>query len=121
MKLLLDEMYPPALAEALRARGVEARTVVDVGLAGRPDHDVLAAAEEGGFALLTENVGDFARLATDRLTAGGHHHGVLVALSSRFSRRRAGMGDIVAAITGAAGEDLRDRLVYPGRPGGTLQ
>ncbi len=35
LKLLLDEMYPPALAEALRVSGIEARTVADVGLAGR--------------------------------------------------------------------------------------
>ncbi len=98
MKLLLDEMCPPALAEALRVSGIEARTVVDVGLAGRSGSDVLAAAEANGYVLLTENVADFARLAADHLTTGGHHPGVLIALSSRFSRRRAGISAIVSAI-----------------------
>ena len=98
MKLLLDEMYPPALAEALRVSGIEARTVVDVGLAGRSGSDVLAAAEANGYVLLTENVADFARLAADHPTTGGHHPGVLIALSSRFSRRRAGISAIVSAI-----------------------
>ena len=83
-------MYPPALAEALRADGIEAFTVVERGLGGRSDSDVLAAAAEDGYALLTENVADFARIAAERLTAGAHHAGVLIALSSRFSRRPTG-------------------------------
>jgi len=40
--------------------------------------------------LLTENVADFVRIASDHLSTGGHHPGVLVALSSRFSRRPSG-------------------------------
>ena len=116
MKLLLDEMYPPALAEALRTSGIEARTVADMGLAGRSDPDVLAAAETDGYVLLTENVADFARLATEHLTTGGHHPGVLIALSSRFSRRRAGINAIIAAIEAVANENLQDRLVYLDKP-----
>ena len=61
MKLLLDEMYPPALAEALRANGIEARTVTEAGLAGRSDPNVLASAAADGYVLLTENVADFVR------------------------------------------------------------
>ena len=120
MKLLLDEMYPPALADALRASGIEARTVADVGLAGRSDSDVLAAAEASGYVLLTENVADFARLAADHLTTGGHHLGVLIALSSRFSRRRAGISAIVSAIGTVVNETLQDRLVYLEKPPGSV-
>lgn len=109
-------MYSPALAEALRVSGIEARTVADAGLAGRSDSDVLADADANGYVLLTENVADFARLAADRLTAGGHHLGVLIALSSRFSRRRAGISAIVSAIVPVADEALQDRLVYLEKP-----
>lgn len=116
MKLLLDEMYPPALAEALRARGIEARTVADVGLAGRSDADVLAAAQANGSVVLTENVADFARLASEHLTSGGHHPGVLLALSSRFSRRPTGISAIVAAIGAVADDISEDRLVYLEKP-----
>ena len=116
MKLLLDEMYPPALAETLRADGVVASTVAERGLAGRSDSDILAVAADDGYALLTENVSDFARLAAERLTAGGHHRGVLIALSSRFSHRPNGIPKIAAAIRAIGGEALDDRLVYLEQP-----
>ncbi len=111
MRLALDEMYPPALAQELRAAGLDALTVAELGLAGRSDPDVFAAAVAQRRVLLTENVADFARIAADHLTRGAQHPGVLIALSSRFStpsgaphaRRRA------AAVVG---EPLDDRVVY---------
>jgi predicted nuclease of predicted toxin-antitoxin system len=112
LKLLLDEMYPPALAEALRAGGIGSVTVAEAGLAGRSDLDVMATAATEGYVLLTENVADFVRIATDHLSTGGHHPGVLVALSSRFSRRRGGLNAIAAAVRAVARQDLDDRLVY---------
>ena len=116
MKLLLDEMYPPALAVALRAHGIEASTIIELGLGGRSDLDVLAAAAAEGLVVLTENVSDFARIGADRLTAGEHHPGVLVALSSRFSRRPSGINAIVTAVSAVAEQDVRDRLVYLDAP-----
>jgi len=116
-------MYPPALAVALRRRGIEASTVVELGLAGRSDPDILSAATVDGYAVLTENIADFGRIAGERLTAGEHHHGVLIALSSRFSRRPGGIPGIVAAVVALVDDHLEDRLVYLesasslGRPG----
>jgi Domain of unknown function (DUF5615) len=112
VKLLLDEMYADKLAQALRDQGVDAVTVGELGLAGRPDSDVFAAATDGGYALLTENVSDFARLCGDHVATGGHHGGVLIALSSRFSRRPAGWRAIMTAATAVAADQLDDRLVY---------
>jgi hypothetical protein len=40
-----------------------------------------------GYAVLTENVSDFARIADEHVVASGHHCGVLIALSSRFRVR----------------------------------
>lgn len=116
MKLLLDEMYPPALAGALRAAGIHAATAAEVWLGGRSDADVFAMAIAEGYTLLTENVADFARIAADHVTAGQHHRGVLVALSSRFSRRPAGRGPLVAAILAIACEPVDDRIVYLEHP-----
>jgi predicted nuclease of predicted toxin-antitoxin system len=116
LKFLLDEMYPPALAEVLRTGGIEASTVVERGLAGRSDPDVLSAAAEYAYVLLTENVSDFTPLAAERLTAGGHHRGVLIALSSRFSRRPSGIPRICAAVRTLVDEKLEDRLVYLEEP-----
>ncbi|HLM85709.1 MAG TPA: DUF5615 family PIN-like protein [Solirubrobacteraceae bacterium] len=112
MKLLLDEMYPAALAEALRAVDIDVSTVVKLGLAGCSDPEVFAAAVADGYMLLTENVADFARISAEHLTAGNHHPGVLIALSSRFSRRPAGVGALVAAICAVVDEVLADRIVY---------
>jgi hypothetical protein len=90
LRLLLDEMYSPALASALRDAGIDAVTVAELGLAGRPDPDMLAAAVAADRAVLTENTADFTRIGTEHLEAGRHHPGILIALSSRFSRRPSG-------------------------------
>ena len=116
MTLLLDEMYPAALAEALRAAGIDATTVAEQKLAGVSDIEVFAAAVAGGHALLTENVGDFTRIAAEHSTVGGHHHGLLIALSSRFSRRRAGIPSLVEAIEDVGDQTLDDRIIYLKRP-----
>ena len=116
MKLLLDEMYPPALADALRAAGIDVSTVAERGLAGRSDPDILAAAAADGYVVFTQNVSDFARLAAERLTAGGHHGGLLIALSSRFSRRPSGIPKIAAAVRRIADDELEDRVVYLEQP-----
>jgi Domain of unknown function (DUF5615) len=116
VKVLLDEMYPARLAAGLRADGIEATTVAELGLAGSADPDVFAAAVAGGYAVLTENVGDFTRLAAEHITAGGHHYGLLIALSSRFSRQPAGSAALVTAVKDAAQQSLDDRVVYLKQP-----
>jgi hypothetical protein len=116
VKLLLDEMYPPALAEALRADGIETITLADLQLRGSRDPEVFAAAIAGGYVLLTENVGDFTRIAAEHSTSGAHHHGLLIALSSRFSRRPSGAKPLAVAIVATAKQDLRDRVVYLDTP-----
>ena len=112
MKLLLDEMYPAALAQALREQGVTTETVAALGLTGRSDHDVFAAAVADGYAVVTENVADFTRIAGEHVAGGHHHPGVLIALSSRFSRRPSGRDKLAAAILTQCGEPLDDRVVY---------
>ncbi|HEY4917416.1 MAG TPA: DUF5615 family PIN-like protein [Solirubrobacteraceae bacterium] len=112
MKLLLDEMYSPRLAEALRVAGIDASTVAELGLAGAADPEVLAAAIAEERVLLTENVADFTRISAELLIAGRHHPGVLIALSSRFSRRVAGAGPLVTAIQELAEQELNDCLVH---------
>ncbi len=116
MKILADEMYPDALADGLQAVGVDTRNVSALKLAGSPDIEVFAAAIAGGYTVLTENVADFTRIAAERSNAGGHHHGLLIALSSRFSRRPHGIEPLIGAIQAVAGERLDDRIVYLEQP-----
>lgn len=112
MKVLVDEMYPAAVAEALRASGIDAATVADLRLGGAPDAEIFGAAVAGGLCVLTENVGDFARIAAEHSAGGGHHTGVLIALSSRLSRRPAGRQPLVDAIRAIADEPVEDRVIY---------
>jgi hypothetical protein len=112
VKVLVDEMYPAAVAEALQAVGIEATTVAELRLAGASDPEVFGAAVAGGCSVLTENVGDFTRIAAQHSTAGGHHDGVLIALSSRISRRPAGLQPLIAAIKAVADEQIEDRVIY---------
>jgi hypothetical protein len=112
VKIVVEEMYPATVAGALEAAGIEATTVADLRLAGASDPEVFGAAVAGGYSVLTENVGDFARIAAEHSTAGGHHHGVLIALSSRLSRRPAGIGPLIAAIQALATEQIADRVMY---------
>jgi predicted nuclease of predicted toxin-antitoxin system len=112
VRLLLDEMYSPTLADALRTVGIDAVTVAGLGLSGRSDLDLFAAAVADDYVVLTENVADFARIAAEHVTAGQHHPGVLIALSSRFSRCSAGRAVLVTAVRAAVQEPLQDRVVY---------
>jgi Domain of unknown function (DUF5615) len=59
--LLLDEMYPPALAARLRERGMDAIAVKEFAeLAGLDDEAILALAKLDNRVLVSENVADFA-------------------------------------------------------------
>jgi hypothetical protein len=103
--VLLDEMYPPALAGRLRGLGHDVLAVleVEVGLAARSDEDVLAWAARNDRCLVTENVADFARLAQQ----GAAHCGLIPVSARRFPRTSAGLhrlGDALDAVL--AGEQL---------------
>lgn len=94
--LLLDEMYPPALAQQLRASGHDVVAVLDVevGLASRTDEDVLAWAARNNRCVMTENVSDFARLAQP----GFGHAGILFVSSRRFPRTASGLPRLAKAL-----------------------
>lgn len=69
MRLLLDEMFPPALAEQLRSRGHDVLSVHDaaVRLKGLSDPELFEAAVVLDCVLVTENTADFRRLETEAL------------------------------------------------------
>lgn len=93
-RLLLDEMYPPLLADMLRDKGHDVRAVAgSAELAGADDATVLDAATADGCCLLTENVRDFAVLA--RYTT---HPGLLLANSRRWPHSRNGIAQLAAAL-----------------------
>jgi hypothetical protein len=111
--LLLDEMYPPALAQRLRDSGHDVLAVLDVevGLASRSDEDVLAWAARSNRCVVTENVSDFARLASQ----GVAHSGLIFVLAQRYPRTANGLvrlGDALEALLAAKQLPGRDGVVW---------
>jgi hypothetical protein len=99
VKLLLDEMYPARLARALRERGADAEGVDERSpLRGLADEELLVVAAREGRALVSENVADFMRLYGEWGAAGRRHAGIVIALSSRFSRIPAGYEALVDSL-----------------------
>ncbi|GIH06602.1 hypothetical protein Rhe02_46690 [Rhizocola hellebori] len=94
--ILLDEMYPPVLAQQLRERGHDVVAVLDieVGLGAKSDEEVLAWAARSERCLVTENVADFARLAA----LGVEHAGIIFVSAQRFPRTSRGLGRVIEAI-----------------------
>lgn len=93
--LLLDEMYPPAVAQRLRDHGHDVVAVleVEVGLASRSDDDVLGWAARHERCVVTENVRDFARLARTV-----PHAGIILVSAQRFPRTASGLARLGAAL-----------------------
>jgi hypothetical protein len=66
VKWLIDEMLPPALAEALASMGHDAVAVADLQMQGASDEEVLDRAVTEGRTIVTENFADFATLVGRR-------------------------------------------------------
>lgn len=102
MKLFVDEMFPAALAERLRARGHDVESVHDPDSeahAGAPDEDVFAAAATSGRALVTENVADFRRLEATALADGDAAPMLVFTTNRQFPRGdKRTLGHLVAAL-----------------------
>lgn len=94
VRLLLDEMYPPRLAELLRQHGHDVLAAVAVPeLVGIDDPALLDAATADGRCLVTENVRDFAVLLRHV-----DHAGVLFVHGRRWPRTRDGIHRLAVAL-----------------------
>lgn len=104
MRLLLDEMYSPRIAEQLRARGRDVASVHDPGyraLEGEPDEEVWAAALAADRVLVTENVQDFRRIETDALASAQPTARLIFTTDRQFPRGNpATIGRLVTALDG---------------------
>lgn len=93
-RLLLDEMYPPTLADLLCQIGHDVVAVAArADLVGLDDAAILQAATAEERCLVTENIRDFAILA--RQTS---HGGVLFVHGQRWARTRHGIHRLATAL-----------------------
>jgi len=93
-RLMLDEIYPPALADMLRDQGHDVVAVAgSPELAGSPDEAVLEAAISQARCLVTENVRDFVVLARHV-----RHGGILLVNAERWPRTPAAIKRLADAL-----------------------
>ena len=98
MKLLLDEMLSPDIAEQLRERGHDVQAVAASEHAELDDSEVLAIARAQQRAVVTNNVRDFRPLHIAAVQPGGGGHYGMLFMSGSFRRRKADIDRIVAAL-----------------------
>ena len=98
MKLLLDEMLSPKIAEQLRERGHDVEAVAASEHAELDDPDVHDMARSQQRAVLTNNVRDFRPLHVTAVQPGGDGHYGLVFMSGTFRRTRDDLGRTVEAL-----------------------
>jgi nucleoside-diphosphate-sugar epimerase len=97
-RLLLDEIFPNAMAEQLNAKGHDVRAVVaSPEFAGRPDEEILIGAVEAGRALVTADIKDFMPIDARYRAAGRVHAGLIMVSTKTFPRNRT----YVTAVTSA--------------------
>jgi hypothetical protein len=98
VRLLLDEMLSPGIAELLRGRGHDVEAVAGSEHAELSDPDVLALARAQQRALVTNNVRDFRPLHVAAVQAGGAGHYGMIFMGSSFRRSKADVGRIADAL-----------------------
>ena len=106
VKLLLDEMHAPVIADALTADGWDVLAVAaSPSLRSTSDEELRAYATAEGRALVTENIVDFAVIATRWAAEQRSHAGLIFTNPKRFNRATiAYPGNLVVAL-GALLED----------------
>ena len=98
-RLLLDEMFPKAMADQLNAKGHDVRAVVaDPEFAGLPDEDILIGATEAGRALVTANIKDFMPIDARYRAANRAHAGLIMVSSKTFPQSRAYVTAVTTAL-----------------------
>ncbi len=106
MRLLLDEMYSPAIAEQLRARGHDVESVHDPPeLAAAPDRQLLLAMHGEQRAIVTNNTNDFMPLVHEAIQTGSGFSGVIFTSDRSLPRSRNTIGTFVRLL-----ENLLKRL-----------
>lgn len=87
MRLLLDEMYPHAIAEQLRNQDHDVDAVtLRAELRALPDPEIFATAQREMRAVVTENIADFSDIADGYDRRGDAHHGLVLVDPGKYQR-----------------------------------
>ena len=111
LRFFTDEDLYGAIAPALRNRGFDAVSTPEAGQLGALDEDQLAWAAGNGRVLVTFNVGDFAALHTEWLSAGKHHAGIVLSAQLDIGELLKRLVRLAAAMDA---DSMADRLEFLG-------
>jgi hypothetical protein len=99
------------LVQALRARGVDVITALEVGRIERQDEEHLDYAAAQGRVLYSFNVGDFCRLHTAFLAQGKSHAGIILARQQRYSVGEQ-MHRLLKLIAAKSAEEMKNQVEF---------
>lgn len=100
---MLDEMFTPRIAEALRAQGIDCQAVTETPvLRALDDADVLDIALDEGRALVTNNVADFELLRRQRVAENRPVPDLIYTSDHAFPRDRRFVQRLIDALGAAA-------------------
>jgi len=98
-KLMLDEMFSPAISTVLRERGHDVVAVADrADLRSLGDESIFGAATAEKRWLVTENVKDLRPILLSAMQSGTPMTGILFTSSRTFPRSRQNPGPLVEAL-----------------------
>jgi hypothetical protein len=114
--LLLDEMFPEAMADQLCAKGHDVRAVVTTpGFAGLPDEEILIGAAEAGRALVTPNIKDFMPIDARYRATGRTHAGLIMVSTKTFPQNREYAAAVTTALNSllaSTSDELAGQIVF---------
>jgi hypothetical protein len=118
VRLLLDEHYSPEIARQLRNRGHDVIAVAErPDLTSLSDRDILVRGASERRAVVTNNVGDFARLFHEFLSFEVDHFGIIFTDDRSMPRNKSGVGLFVKVLDGVlttlpADDGLRNQQLW---------
>ena len=114
LRLLLDEMLSPSIAEQLRDRGHEVEAVKGSEHEQLSDPEVMDLARSEQRAVVTNNLVDFRPLHNEAITPGGAGHWGMVFMPGKYRRTKADTGGIVEALEAKLAEFPKDDSLVDG-------
>jgi len=120
LKLLLDEHFSRRVAEELRGRGHDVIAVTeDHELRGLPDAKLFAHARSAGYAIVTQDYGDFVALVRAAAIDDVEHFGVIFVPKRLWSSLRDldGLTDALERFLGdhSSADALSSSVVWAGQ------
>jgi hypothetical protein len=98
VKLLLDEMLSPEIAEILHSRGHDVEAIKHSPHERLPDPEVVDLARAQERAIVTNNVRDYRPLHAAAVVPGGQGHYGMIFMSGAYRRTKADTGRIADAL-----------------------